>query len=126
MADEKADMPQALGERVAKLEGALALSHKELHDLRREMQELFLETYKTKRELRLEQLGHVPGSLARIIGRLAKEAGMPPAEVIRRGVALFKLAFDADMDGNRLAVLDAEDTVVRDIPPVLSGGSTAG
>ncbi len=54
---------------------------------------------------------------------IADEFQMEPAEVLRRGVTFFKIAAEAEMNGNTLAVLDKENTVVtewtgvRDVTP---------
>jgi hypothetical protein len=57
-------------------------------------------------------------ALARVVDDLARTEGLARTHVVRRAIALLKFAADEKAGGRRLAVTDAEDRIVKQVPPV--------
>ena len=53
--------------------------------------------------------------MAQSLSRLADEAGMSRTVTLRKALGLFKIALDAEAEGNRLAILSPRDDIVQDI-----------
>ena len=57
----------------------------------------------------------LPAALDDAVEEIAEASGISRAEAIRRAITLMKVAFDANRQGNRLAILTPDDEIVRDI-----------
>jgi hypothetical protein len=57
----------------------------------------------------------LPAILGDAVDELSEALGVSRDEVIRRAITLLKVAFDANGEGNRLAILTSDDEIVRDI-----------
>ena len=49
------------------------------------------------------------------LGELADELGVSRDEILRRAVNFYRIASDAEAEGNRLAILTSDDEIVRDV-----------
>ena len=57
----------------------------------------------------------LPPPLTEAVEEMARALRVSRDEVHRRAITLFKAAFDAGHEGNRLAILTPDDDIVRDI-----------
>ena len=53
--------------------------------------------------------------LTQILFTLADEAKIPRDKIFRKALGLFKIALDAEAEGNHLAILNPEDDIIQDI-----------
>ena len=75
--------------------------------------------------------GHLRGAMSRsweadaYLQSVASRFRLPPEEVLRRGIAMFEIAADAEAEGNTVAVLHG-DQVLREFNEFRTPTSTSG
>ena len=80
--------------------------------------ELVSQSFESVLSSRLERYRNTRGltdDVNDLSSRIAREYQMSPSEVLLKALGLFKLALDANFEGNRIAILDQQDEIVQEI-----------
>lgn len=81
--------------------------------LRSEIKTAFLEALQEARETDPNAVGLM--EVALFSGSISEEFGIPRPDVLVKSLALFKLAAEAEREGNKIAILNGDDEIITEL-----------